>query len=163
MARPRLRPTFEIAAELPAREIRERIKASADEARSVVATLVDKTKIELFPDPEAVHLWSPQLTLVLTEEDGHTNIRARFSPHPNVWTFYVAIHALGAFGTLGAGMFGLSQHLAGERPWALYALPIAPVLAALVWALAFVGQGLGAEQMYTLRRFVEEALEEGEA
>jgi len=36
---------------------------------------------------------------------------------------------------------------------------LAPVLAGLVWALAFVGQGLGAEQMYALRRFVDESLD----
>lgn len=114
--------------------------------------------VELVPHPSAVHLWSPQLRLELSEVDGQTDIRARFSPHPHVWTLYLAIHVIGAFGTLGAGIFGLSQHLVGQSPWALWALPAAPVLAALVWALAFVGQGLAAEQMYALRRFVEEAV-----
>lgn len=125
---------------------------------SVEPVMVRDEIIELVPHSSAVHLWSPQLRLELTEADGRTDIHARFSPHPHVWTLYVAIHAVGAFGTLGAGVFGLSQHLTGQSPWALWALLMSPVLAALVWALAFVGQGLGAEQMYVLRRFVEEAL-----
>lgn len=125
---------------------------------SVEPMMVRDQIVELVPHSSAVHMWSPQLRLELHEVEGRTDIHARFSPHPHVWTLYLAIHAFGAFGTLGAGVFGLSQYLAGASPWALWALPISPVLAALVWALAFVGQGLGAEQMYELRRFVEDAL-----
>jgi hypothetical protein len=158
MAAPRLRPTFEISVELSAREVVDRVKERLGSVRgSIVATFI-AGNVEVVPDPSLVHFWSPQLTLRLDEADGTTLIHGRFAPHPHVWTLYVAIHALGAFGTIGAAMFGLSQYLAGQSPWALWALPISPVLAALVWALGFVGQGLGNEQMYALRRFVEESL-----
>lgn len=156
---PRVRPTFELTVALPTREAMRRITSHLVHARSSVEPVMVRDQIvELVPHSSAVHLWSPQLRLELSEVDGRTDIHGRFSPHPHVWTLYMAIHAVGAFGTLGAGVFGLSQHLAGQSPWALWALPIAPVLAAMVWMLAFVGQGLGAEQMYVLRRFVEEAL-----
>lgn len=136
-----------------------RITSHLGRAKALVEPVMLRDEIvELVPHSSAVHMWSPQLRLELSEVDGHTEIHARFSPHPHVWTLYVVIHAFGAFGTLGAGVFGLSQHLAGQSPWALWALPISPILAALVWALAFIGQALGAEQMYMLRRFVEEAL-----
>lgn len=136
-----------------------RITSHLAQAKGAVEPVMIRDEIvELVPHSSALHLWSPQLRLELSEVDGSTDIHARFSPHPHVWTLYMAIHAFGAFGTLGAGVLGLSQHFAGQSPWALWALPIAPVLAALVWALAFVGQGLGAEQMYLLRRFVEDAL-----
>jgi hypothetical protein len=161
MPAPRVRPTFEISTHLSPQRVADRIRANLDGVKGViVATFIDD-KIELVPDPSIVHSWSPQLTLDLSETADGTLVRARFAPHPHVWALYLAIHALGAFGTLGAAMAGLSQYLAGQSPWALWALPIAPVLAALVWALAFVGQGLGAEQMYTLRRFVEESLADG--
>lgn len=162
MPLPRLRPTFEIAASLSAGQVVDCIAANARAAKgSVVATVV-RDRIELVPEPSMVHLWSPQLTLDLNETEDGTLVRARFAPHPHVWTMYLAIHALGALGTLGAGIFGLSQYLAAQSPWALWALPISPVLAALAWAFAFVGQGLGAEQMYALRRFVEESLGAGD-
>jgi hypothetical protein len=32
-------------------------------------------------------------------------------------------------------------------------------MAALVWGLAFVGQNLGSEQMYALRRFLEKTVD----
>lgn len=158
MLAPRVRPTFEISAELTARDVVDRIKANLDGVKGFIVARFFFDSIELVPHSSTVHFWSPQLTLDLKETDGETLVRARFAPHPHVWTLYLAIHAIGAFGTIGAGMFGLSQYLAGESPWALWALPIAPVLAALMWALAFVGQGLGSEQMYALRRFVEESL-----
>lgn len=159
MPPPRLRPTFELQVPLSAQEVVARISSHLANARESVEPMMVKDEIvELVPHPSVVHVWSPQLRLELREVDGHTEIRARFSPHPHVWTLYLALHAVGAFGTLGAAVFGISQHVAGQSPWALWALPAAPVLAALVWALAFVGQGLGAEQMYALRRFVEEAI-----
>jgi hypothetical protein len=159
MAAPRVRPTFELSIALSTREAMARITSHlVHEKASVEPVMVRDKIVELVPHSSGVHLWSPQLRLELSEVDDHTDIHARFSPHPHVWTLYVMIHAVGAFGTLGAGVFGLSQHLAGQSPWALWALPIAPVLAALVWTLAFVGQALGAEQMYMLRRFVDEAL-----
>ncbi|MFO0737317.1 MAG: hypothetical protein U0270_15615 [Labilithrix sp.] len=160
MARPRVRPTFELSVGLSAREVVGRITSHlSDAAGSIEPVMIRDQIVELVPHSSIVHLWSPQLRLELKEVDGHTDIHARFSPHPHVWTLYVAIHAVGAFGTVAAAVFGLSQHLAGQASWALWALPMAPVFAALVWALAFVGQGLGAEQMYALRRFVEEAVE----
>ena len=159
MRPPRLRPTFDLTVSLSAPEVVARISSHLADARGSVEPLMVRDRIvELVPHSSAVHLWSPQLRLELSEVDGGTAIHARFSPHPHVWTMYVAIHAVGAFGTLGAAMFGVSQYLAGQSPWGLWALPAAPVLAALVWALAFVGQGAGAEQMYALRRFVEDAI-----
>ena len=155
---PKLQPRFEIATELSEHEVAERLRAKLADARSsIVATFIGR-RIELVPHHSTVRFWSPQLTLDLDETDGETQIRAKFGPHPHVWSMYLAIHALGAFGTLGAAVFGLSQHLAGQSPWALWALPISPLLAGLVWAMAFVAQSLGAEQMYALRRLVEDAI-----
>lgn len=136
--------------------LRERVAAERD---SIVAVFVPD-RVELVPHPSTAHFWSPQLTLELEEREGGTLIHGRFGPHPPVWTMYMGIHAIGAFGTLGAAIFGFSQYLAGESPWALWVLPLSPLLAGLVWALAFVGQNLGAEQMYVLRRFLDDSLNE---
>jgi hypothetical protein len=156
---PKVRPTFELSAAVPPPEVVACIRAKLPSVKGTIVAQLLRPYIELVPHPSMLHSWSPQLRLDLTEKDGGTLISGRFAPHPHVWSLYLAIHTIGAFGTIGAAMFGYSQHLVGQTPWALWALPSAPVLAALVWTLAFVGQGLAAEQMYLLRRFVEESLE----
>lgn len=158
---PHLRPEFEFIFRGNADEVAARVRAMLREQPDRVGGLFAPGRIELVPARSEQHLWSPQLTADLTplEEGGSTHIHVRFGPHPHVWSMYLAMHAIGAIGTLGAGVFGYSQYLVGQTPWALWALPAAPALAALVWALAFVGQSMSAEQMYELRRFLERALE----
>ena len=153
-----VRPQFDLSTSLDPEEIVARLRAGLAQHPGTLQGLFLGPRVELLPDPSRVRFWSPQLTLQLSVSEEGTHIRGRFGPHPHVWTLYVALHALGAFGTIGATMYGISQHLAGQSPWALWALPASPVLAALVWALAFIGQNLGREQCYGLRRFVEEAL-----
>lgn len=156
---PRVRPRFELDTSLTPEAVLARVKEKLESDDSVEG-LVLESRVELVSESSAKGLWSPQLAIDLTKTDGGTSLRGRFSPHPHVWGLYLAIHAIGAFGTIGAAMFGISQYMAGLSPTALWALPAAPVLAGFVWALAFVGQGLGAEEMYTLRRFVEEAIDD---
>jgi len=162
---PKVRPEIEWTIPLSEEQIIERLKAALARGDQPIRGLFAQHRIELVPDPTIQHVWSPQLTADLEpsasdEADASTRVHVRFGPHPHVWSLYLAVHATGAFATLGAAVFGYSQYLAGSAPTALWALPAAPVLAALVWAFAFVGQGLSAEQMYTLRRFMERALDD---
>jgi len=153
--RPRVRPRFEHSTHLGASELAGRVKKELVKSAEIDGLVLDR-RIELTPNADTQHFFSPQLTIDVEDTDAGATLRGRFGPHPHVWTMYVAIHGFGAFITLAAGIFGLSQHLSGQTPWALWALPASPLLAALVWALAFVGQNLGGEQMFMLRRFVEE-------
>jgi hypothetical protein len=85
---------------------------------------------------------------------GH-RLHARFSPSSPVWTAFVAIYlALACIGT-GAACYGGAQLIMKETPWAFVGVPIVLALAAFTYGAAFIGQGLGSEDMYTLRRFVE--------
>ena len=54
--------------------------------------------------------------------------------------------------------FGISQWVAGDAPWVLALLPLAVVLPGLVYGAAYVGQGLGSDQMFALRAFLERAV-----
>jgi hypothetical protein len=38
--------------------------------------------------------WSPYLNLEVEDEPDGSAIRGRFSPHPNVWTMFMAVYAL---------------------------------------------------------------------
>lgn len=89
-------------------------------------------------------------------------LEGRFGPHPHVWTMFVAIYAHIAFLAIGGSMYGISQWMLHESPWALWLVPGAGLLAGVVYLSAFYGQGLGSEQMYVLRSFVADALEADE-
>ena len=110
---------------------------------------------------DRAHFWSPNLSLEIIDETGATSerLRGRFGPDQSVWMLFILIYAiLGMVGVL-ALMFGTSQWLINESPWALLAVPACVALAAFVYGAAFIGQGLGAEQMYTLRSFVDDAID----
>ena len=105
------------------------------------------------------HFWSPALHLHMAEDaSGRWSLHGRFSPSSPVWTAFVAIYlSLACLGT-GAGCYGGAQMIMGNDPWALLGVPIAIVLAAFTYGAAFIGQGLGGEDMYALLRFVEDVV-----
>ena len=104
-------------------------------------------------------LLSPNLNLQLLEEDGEVVLRGRFTPHPSVWTGFMAVFfTLGMIGLAGL-MYGLAQLTVQETPWALLIGPVCFGLIAFVYGAAFVGQGLVQEEMYALRAWVEKLAE----
>lgn len=106
------------------------------------------------------HFWSPQLSLeVVTDEDDTELLRGRFGPHPHVWGMFMVIYGVLALGGVAGLMYGISQWMLDRTPWALLAVPAAGALGLFVYGATFIGQGLGAEQMYVLRKLVDDALE----
>lgn len=85
-----------------------------------------------------------------------------YGPHPHVWTLYVGIYAGITFAFFVAAVFAFAQWTMGADVVALYFLPPLVLLGLGVHGLAFVGQGLGAEQMDELRGFLEEVVRERE-
>ncbi len=115
-------------------------------------------RIELHVPDARQHLWSPQLIVDLHAMDGHTCLRARFGPHPHVWTLYVAIGAATVFGCLVGLSFAAAQHTMDQSPTALWSLPAGALLLAALYLVSVAGRRLGASQMAELRSFVEATL-----
>jgi hypothetical protein len=159
--RPRMRPRFEIPlavqeGELLLAELERRLKA--EPLGDVIGRVLPK-HAELTSAERMRHVWSPRLTLhVESEDNGAEWLSGRFSPHPNVWTGFLTLYStlfvLGIF----ALIFGFSQWSLGMAPWALLGVPAALALAGFTYGAAFIGQGLGSEEMYILRSFLDEAL-----
>jgi hypothetical protein len=104
------------------------------------------------------HFWSPWLHIEIEEADTGSLVRAKFSPHPNLWTSF----AFGYF-TLGtvvffAGFFALAQMLTSQPAWAWWITGVAVFGLIVMWITAKVGQGLAHEQMHLLRNRLEETL-----
>lgn len=157
---PRPRPTFSVEVPLSPAEILTRVQAALSRSQGLSALHLDEGKIDLLPAEELVHVWSPQLSLVLRPHEGGTRIDARFGPNPHIWALYLASYAISVLLAIGCAMFGLAQLVLGQSPWVLYLTPVAILLAALVYGASYVGQGLGSAQMCELRHFLSTALED---
>ena len=149
--RPSRRPSFELRSKLPpeelARRLREHLKTT-----SSIRGLALKERIELSIAGDDLRFWSPQLVAEMTpDEDGGALVHGRFGPDPYVWALYLLSYGALSVLALLALCFGIAQWSIGQTPTALYATLVLAVLAGLVFGVSFIGQGLGAEQMYLLR------------
>jgi hypothetical protein len=156
MASPRLRPVFDRPLRCePAVFLAALARSLAAPAAACRGQIFAQGAILRVVGSER-RVWSPALTIdVEPMVVGGHRLHARFSPSSPVWTAFVAIYlALACIGT-GAACYGGAQLIMKETPWAFVGVPIALALAAFTYGAAFIGQGLGSEDMYTLRRFVE--------
>ena len=101
------------------------------------------------------HFWSPALHLHVRTDEQPRVLVGRFSPSSPVWTGFVAIYLTLTCVGICAGSYGGAQMIMNDEPWAFVGVPIAIALAAFTYGAAFIGQGLGSEDMYELRRFVD--------
>lgn len=156
---PRPRPRFELRSSSERKELLERIRLGLRADKSLRGMVLPYGRVEITVSPDAQKPWSPQLVADVEESDGGCQVHARFGPHPHVWTLYVILYGVSSMVALACVIYGAAQLTMGTTPWALWLTPIAAVLAGLVFGAAYVGQGLGAEQMYVLRAFLERQLE----
>jgi hypothetical protein len=101
--------------------------------------------------------WSPYLNLEVEDEPDGSAIRGRFSPHPNVWTMFMGVYILLAIMALGGLSYGIVQYTLDQSPWAFAIVPAAAAMFGFVYGATLIGQGLGAQQMYTMRSLVDRA------
>jgi uncharacterized integral membrane protein len=150
-----MRPQFEL--QLPVtREVWLDALRSAlqNEAESLRGQVFRKHAVVEMRDEERT-FWSPYLNLEVEDEPDGSAIRGRFSPHPSVWTMFIAVYILLAIVALGGLSYGMVQYTLGQSPWSLLIAPAAVALFGFVYGATLIGQGLGAEQMYTMRSLID--------
>ncbi|MFN3244125.1 MAG: hypothetical protein ACE37K_21640 [Planctomycetota bacterium] len=101
------------------------------------------------------HFWSPALHLDVERRDDGYVLHGRFCPSSPVWTGFVAIYLTLTIVAIAGVSYGGAQIILDQTPWAFVAAPIAVALALFTYGAAFIGQGLGSEDMYELRAFVD--------
>jgi len=158
----RLRPRFELAIPEVAEQLLDRIRRRLQSPGCSLCGLVTPTRIELHVPPSRKHLWSPELRIDVQDEGNSCRLVATYGPHPHVWTLFVGVYAVLAFLAFLAFIFALAQWTLQGQLSAIYTLPVLLLLAAGARSLAFVGQGLGKDQIDELRAFVDELIAEGE-
>ena len=105
------------------------------------------------------HFWSPFLSLEVVAEGEGAVVRGRFGPHPHVWTFFMFVHFAVLVGGIFIAAYGAARWMMDEPAWGLWAIPGAALLHAFVYGAEFIGKGLGSEQMFVVRDFVQGVLE----
>lgn len=104
-------------------------------------------------------LLSPYLNLTIKKVDGQCYLMGRFSPHPHVWTGFMAIYGFLIFLGMCGLVYGWAQQTIGESAVAMWLFPASLLACAFVYGAAVIGQGLTAHEMYTLRVVVDRAVE----
>jgi hypothetical protein len=156
MASPRVRPEFVVALAVPPTvfftALQQALEDRAGSCRG--QTFAGGAILRLRTAEQRV--WSPALHLYGEGDPaGPWRLRGRFSPSSSVWTAFLAVYLVLAIGMIAALCYGGAQMTLGEAPWAFAGVPVALLLAGLTYGAAFLGQGLGAEDMYELRTFVD--------
>jgi hypothetical protein len=158
-----MRPVFEVELRAPGPAVLAEIRRALDRGRTRVDGAVLRGHAELTTHRDEAHFWSPHLSLELIDRgDGAWAVKGRFAPEPNVWILFMSVYGILAMAAIAGLMYGTSQALVGEKPWALLGAPAGLALMAFTYGAAFIGQGLGAEEMYQLRSFVDDCVSAAE-
>ena len=160
--RPRMRPRFEVAIE-PSPDAVVRALKDRVATHEICSGQFYRSEVRLGIRPSHATVWSPHLHARFDDsEDGSIVLRGQFLPHPNVWTTFMAIYGVISMLALFGTMYGFAQVGLGQSPWALWSLPIGLAAIAFVYGASLIGQGLSAEQMYTLRTVLDDAVEDAQ-
>lgn len=165
MAQPRMRPRFAVEVDSTVDDVMAALRGRAEgNPQRVRVKTTRRHGVLDFPAANR-HFWSPQLGLTVeavAKTEGRTRVVGHFSPQPGIWQAFVftygSLFAIGFFSL----MFGLAEWTMGRTPWALLGPVAAAALAAFVYGATFIGQGLGAEEMYRLRAYLDGCLDEAQ-
>ena len=155
----RMRPTFDIVVGSEGPSVLERLRDQLAAPDAEFSGQVRSNHAFVRLPEEKSSLLSPHLNLELIDGPDGTVLHGRFSPHPNVWTGFMAVYILLVLVAVGGAMFGWAQTTVDEYPWGFWLIPAAAALYAFVYGAAVIGQGLTADEMYELRALVDEACE----
>jgi len=156
----RIRPKFRTTSPIKQQTIIARLQEALQEQPPQCHGIAIEGHIILKVLPDNAHYWSPQLSILLDQEEEETLIRGRYGPKPNVWTLftmsYLAISILSIF----ISIIGFSRLSLGLSAGILWILPILGIAAIGLYIISQLGQKLGAEQTFTLHHFFEEIIDQ---
>jgi len=157
-----MRPRFELIVSTPLGTTLDGFRQYLNGASAGCTGSITGCHVRLRVPEARRHTWTPQLDVEVEPHEEGALVRGLFGPDPGIWTFIVALYAIIGFSVLGGLIFAFSQWALGQAPTALWSVPVALVLACIVYVVALVGQGLSQAQMVELRTCLDEALRRDE-
>ena len=150
-----MRPRFEIPLKSTNGECFKRLEKLLDEDGCPYTGQVLREHAYIQLPPEQRSMLSPYLNLIIIEREDQSFLGGRFTPHPHVWTGFMAIYGVLIMIGLAGLMYGLAQVTVKESPWALWAVPASAAIGAFVYGASIIGQGLTSDEMYRMRAYIE--------
>jgi hypothetical protein len=154
-----LQPAFTIEVPLDKDAAVERLRSAitSEELRGFAqsAGTVFDFKIE----KNAQRFWSPHLSAQFSPSETGSQLFARFSPRPEIWTMFIAFYFVVMILMSLAAIIAYVQWSLGYTPSALAAVPIGCILIAGLHLGSLIGQSLSADQMDLLRSRFDQAVE----
>ncbi len=102
--------------------------------------------------------WSPHLSVQVSETASGSLILGRFSPRPEIWTFFMAIYAIVLIAIFGGSILAYVQWSMGTTTWAMAIVPLGFGLLMTLHVISLIGQNLSRDQMHELKARLELAL-----
>jgi len=157
-----LRPTFERDIQgIEPGVLAERIAATLSEEGAGLPHRRAGQHFQIWLPSGKRKMWSPWLHLDVNEVPDSPSTAAifgRFTPAPSIWTAVMFSYLTLGVIALGGGLFGYSQWLVGEAPWALWLMPACALLAIITLLASRTGQALAREQMGEISSVVERGI-----
>lgn len=161
MQRPRQRPRFDLEVDLPPDEVIARIQRALAHRRAPCEGDVRQRHAWIHMRRQDRHFWSPTLDLTVEPTELGSRLHGRFAPHPSIWTFFVFVYAALGSASVVALSWGIAQLSLGALPWGLAISAALLALIGFVYGAAFIGQGLGSDQIAQMRIFLDRAVVRG--
>jgi len=114
--------------------------------------------VTLYPMPEDIHYWSPQLSIYMEEDDEQTLLHGRYGPRPAVWTMFVFFYSVIGVAVVIVAVIGFANMSINASGAILWLLPILSLIFLSLYLVAFFGQKKGYDQMVDLQHIVEDVL-----
>lgn len=169
-----LRPTFNFESKMSEEELTRRIRASFslagdEDQKSDSKKLVgSKSGFQgrfarghamISIDESKRHFWSPWLHLEIRDNEDKRIVEGRFSPHPSIWTAVVFSFLSVACLSFFAAIFGMSQQLMGQTPWAYCFILLGLFAGVVLWFVSKTGQKLAHGEMEEMRSRIKDCLD----
>ena len=139
------------------------VREAAHRDGAPVTAITLPRQVELRLPEQQQRVFTPVLHVVVREDgQGGALLKARFAPHPHLWTLVISLYFGLAFLSIGAAMYAFSQVIMGGPMWSLWVLPAAVAAGGFIHGGVLIGQGLSADHMHVLRCFLERTLEDAE-
>lgn len=158
MITPRLRPRLDMNVPLTPADLVTRVTPRLGDPGAPCRGRATEEQIEIRIRAADHRFWSPQLVVIVKPRDAGSRLIGHFGPDAYVWAMFLGIYAFVVLSAVFGAFYGVAQLMIDESPWALWSIPIAVALVALIYTAAGIGQRLGHDQVDVLHEFLQDAL-----